>query len=266
VTVLVATDLDRTLIYSRAAAGDVVDPLLTVERHDGADASFMTVDAAAAYAALHEQAVVVPVTTRVPLQWERVRLPGPASRYTVTANGAILHVGGEVDHDWSQHIAVQLGSVAPLAEVWQHVARVCRPEWTVKLRNARGLFCYAVLHRKRVPADFLAECAAWAAARGWRTSMQGRKLYWVPRPLTKAAAVAEVAARIGASTVLAAGDSLLDLELVRDAHRAIVPAHGELLTSGWAAPHVEVTVAHGVRAGEEIVAWFRAGAAAVRPR
>jgi hydroxymethylpyrimidine pyrophosphatase-like HAD family hydrolase len=264
VTVLVATDLDRTLIYSHAAMGDGPPAVLPVERHDGAEASFMTVRAARSYVALHDQAVVVPVTTRVPAQWQRVRLPGPASRYAVTANGAILLVAGEVDHDWSEHVAVQLAGVAPLAEIWEHVAAVCRPEWTVKVRNARGLFCYAVLHRKRVPVGFFAECAAWAAERGWRTSVQGRKHYWVPRPLTKTAAVAEVATRVGASTVLAAGDSLLDLDLVRDADRAIVPAHGELATSGWAAPHVEVTTRQGVLAGEEIVDWFSSCAGALR--
>jgi hydroxymethylpyrimidine pyrophosphatase-like HAD family hydrolase len=255
-TTLVATDLDRTLIYSPAALGAATTPLITVERRDDADASFMTERAGALYAALHERAVVVPVTTRVPVQWHRVQLPGPVSRYAVAANGAIIYVNGEVDHEWSEHIAVQLAEVAPLPEIWAHVAHVCRPEWTVKLRNCRGLFCYAVVHRRRVPAAFLEECAAWAADRGWRTSTQGRKLYWVPRPLTKSAAVAEVADRISASTRLAAGDSMLDLDLVRDADRAIVPAHGELVTSGWAAPHVEVTSASGVLAGEQIVEWF----------
>lgn len=255
-TTIVATDLDRTLIYSPRAVGETASPLVVVERHDGEDASYMTEAAAQRYSRLHENAIIVPVTTRVPLQWERVQLPGPSSRYAITTNGAILLVNGEVDHEWSEHVAVQLAGVAPLTEIWDHVAHVCRPEWTVKLRNARGLFCYAVLHRKRVPDGFYDECAAWAAARGWRTSTQGRKLYWVPRPLTKSAAVAEVAARVGATTVLAAGDSLLDLDLVRDAHRAIVPAHGELVLSGWAAPHVDVTVATGVMAGEEIVDWF----------
>jgi hydroxymethylpyrimidine pyrophosphatase-like HAD family hydrolase len=256
VSTVVASDLDRTLIYSRAALGPVHVPVVAVERHDGEDVSFMTERAASLFAALHDSAVVVPVTTRVPLQWQRVQLPGPAPRYAVTANGAILYVNGEVDHDWSEHVAVQLGGVAPLAEVWEHIAQACRPEWTVKLRNARGLFCYAVLHRRQVPAGFFEECAAWAAERGWRTSTQGRKLYWVPQPLTKTAAVAEIVSRIGASTLLAAGDSLLDLDLVRDADRAIVPAHGELVSSGWAAPHVEVTSESGVLAGEQIVEWF----------
>ena len=58
--------------------------------------------------------------------------------------------------------------------------RCAIPEFTVKLRNASDLFCYAVVHPSRVPDGFVDDLTAWAAERGWRTSMQGRKLYWVP--------------------------------------------------------------------------------------
>jgi hydroxymethylpyrimidine pyrophosphatase-like HAD family hydrolase len=261
VTVLIASDLDRTLIYSRGALeahGCASCTLVAVERHEHKDASWMTVAAADSFAALHAHAVVVPVTTRTPEQWHRVRLPGPPARYAITANGGILLVDGKVDHSWDATVATEIAEAAPLDEIWAHASRVCRPEWTVKLRNARGLFCYAVLHRKRVPAGFLAEAAGWAAQRGWQLSLQGRKLYWVPRTLTKSAAVAEVARRVGASSVVAAGDSLLDTDLLEAADRGIAARHGELVASGWTAPNVAVTARSGVLAGEEIVDWFGA--------
>jgi hypothetical protein len=258
-TLIVATDLDRTLIYSRGALeahGDTKRSLVAVERHDGKDASWMTSGAAEVFVGLHAAAVVLPVTTRTPEQWHRVRLPGPPPHYVITANGGILLVDGHVDHSWELVVAAELARAAPLSEVWEHAGQVCRPEWTVKLRNARGLFCYAVLHRKRIPQGFLAEAAAWAQTRGWQLSLQGRKLYWVPRSLTKSTAVAEVARRVDASRVVAAGDSLLDTDLLEYADRGMAARHGELVSSGWAAPHVAVTAASGVRAGAEIVDWF----------
>jgi hypothetical protein len=257
--ILVATDLDRTLIYSRGALeahGDTRRQLTAVERHEGKDASWMTREAAATFAALAGPALVVPVTTRTPEQWHRVRLPGPPPRYVITANGGVLLVDGRPDPGWARTVAGELARVAPLREVWEHASRVCRPEWTVKLRNARGLFCYAVLHRKRVPPGFVAEAGAWAAARGWQLSLQGRKLYWVPQSLTKSAAVAEVAGRGGTSLTVAAGDSLLDADLLESAGRGIAARHGELVGSGWTHPTVEVTAGAGVRAGAEIVRWF----------
>ncbi len=257
--ILVASDLDRTLIYSRGALeahGDTKRQLVAVERHEGKDASWMTAGAAAAFAGLHGHAVVVPVTTRTPEQWNRIRLPGPRPRYAITANGGVLLVDGRFDHGWDATVAAELAQVAPLREIWEHASLVCRPEWTVKLRNARGLFCYAVLHRKRIPPGFLAEAAAWAGDRGWQLSLQGRKLYWVPKSLTKSAAVAEVARRDGVATVVAAGDSLLDADLLEAADRGIAARHGELVASGWSAPTVAVTEFSGVRAGAEIVDWF----------
>jgi phosphoserine phosphatase len=260
-TVLCATDLDRTLIYSRGALeaqGDTKRSLVAVERHAGKDASWMTVTAASHFGALAAQALVVPVTTRIREQLERVRLPGPAPRYAIAANGGVLLVDGEIDHSWDTAVAAELREVAPLREVWEHASLVCRPEWTVKLRNARGMFCYAVLHRKRVPAGFVAEAAGWAEQRGWQLSLQGRKLYWVPRSLRKSAAVAEVARRVEAGVTIAAGDSLLDIDLLEHADRGIAARHGELVASGWTAPHVTITARTGVLAGEEIVDWFAA--------
>src|SRR5206468_11420132 len=67
-----------------------------------------------------------------------------------------------------------------------------------------------------------------AEERGWQLSMQGRKLYWVPRSLRKSAAVAEVARRTEADTVAAAGDSLLDIDLLEHADIGIAARHGEL--------------------------------------
>jgi hypothetical protein len=257
-TVLAATDLDRTLIYSRKARELGADdaPTVCVEVHDGKQVSFMTAAAAEALVDLVARMVVVPVTTRIVDQYRRVRLPGPPPRYAIVANGGVVLVDGAPDQGWARHVQRALATSVPLDEVWTHVGNVCHADFTVKLRNASNLFCYAVVRPARLPEGFLADLSAWAAERGWRTSLQGRKLYWVPERLTKSAAVAEVGARVGAELVLAAGDSLLDVDLLLAADRGIHPAHGELHDQGWSAPHVTSTTSNGIAAGAEIVNWF----------
>lgn len=256
-SVLCAVDLDRTIIYSRRALGEVPDAV-PVERHDGADVSWLTAAAAAGLEELRRLAQVVPVTTRTPAQYGRVFLPGGPPRYAVCANGGVLLVDGSADCDWQRRVDAAVARVAPLREVWEQAVRLCRPEWTVKLRNADGLFCYAVTRPQDRPAGLVAEAAAWAAGRGWRVSLQGRKLYWVPAPLRKSAAVGEIVRREQVETVLAAGDSLLDDDLLESADAGIVARHGELVASGWSAPHVRVTASTGGAAGAEIVAWLLA--------
>jgi hypothetical protein len=261
-TILVATDLDRTLIYSSRSARLPNEPLpvVTVEIHDGEPSSYMTAAAARELSELAQRTLVVPVTTRIPDQYHRVTLPGPPPQYAICSNGGELFVDGELDRSWSARVAGVLCDGVPLQEIWDHAGHVCRPEFTRKLRNARGLFCYAVVHKERLPVGFVDDVGGWAAERGWRLSRQGRKLYWVPELLTKSAAVAEVAARVGAGLVLAAGDSLLDVDLLLAADRAIHPRHGELFETGWSAPAVEITTAKGILAGQEIVSWFADGA------
>lgn len=256
--VLAATDLDRTLIYSSKASklGSERPPVVCVEMHDGKQAAFMTAVAAGAAAELADIATLMPVTTRITDQLARVTLPGRKPRFAVAANGGVLIADGGRDPIWDKHVAERLREVSPLSEVWEHVAHVCRPEWTSKLRNAEGLFCYAVIDRRAMPSGFLDDVTGWAEQRGWSTSMQGRKLYWVPKTLTKSAAVAEVAERIGADVILAAGDSLLDIDLLVFATLGIHPRHGELFDSGWSHPGVLQTAHTGVRAGQEILEWF----------
>jgi hypothetical protein len=273
---LIASDLDRTLVYSAAAApsgGLVADPagpgatgLVAVERYQGRDISYMTPGAAAALAELSVRQVVVPVTTRTPAQLARVRLPGPLPRYAVAANGGVLLVDGVPDPAWAGRVAAEVAAVAPLAEALAELTALCRPEWAGQPRVAADLFCYVVVDRPAVPAGAVEGLAAWAAARGWSVSLQGRKVYLVPQPLQKSAAALEVAARIDADVVLAAGDSLLDVDLLAAADRAVHPGHGEIAASGWSAPWVDALTSTGAAAGEEIVGWFAAHTEGVPPR
>ncbi len=261
-SVLVASDLDRTLIYSRGAfglpEGHGVE-LVCVEHYDGGPLSYLTAGSARLVAELAQAAVFVPVTTRTRAQLARVVLPGVAARYAIAANGGFLLEDGHPDVDWSRQVSETLAATsAPLDEIWAHLQDVCTPAFTHTLRRAEELFAYAVTERTAIPAGFVDELSTWAGMRGWSTSLQGRKLYLVPVGLKKSVAVAEVARRVGAGTVLAAGDSLLDADLLLAADLAIRPAHGELAESGLTAPHLHVTRQHGVLAGEEIAAWLLA--------
>lgn len=258
--ILCATDLDRTLIYSAAAVRrwGAPGPLTAVERYRNADASFMTEAAATELATLAERCHVVPVTTRTVEQLARVRLPGRAPRWAVATNGGVLLEDGVPDARWQAAVAKRLTQVAPLREVAAHARAVCHPEWTRAVREAERLFCYAVLERSNIPAGFVDDQRRHADALGWTVSLQGSKLYWVPDPLTKSAAVNEVARRAGAGRVVSAGDSLLDADLLDAADAGVLARHGELAASGWRREHVVVTKKSGVAAGDEIVRWFAA--------
>ena len=260
--VLVATDLDRTLIYSLAAAGDCPpEELIPVEFFDGRAISFMTTPGLALLSRLVTEHLVVPVTTRTPEQLARVRLPGSPARFAVAANGGVLLVDGVPDVDWSAQVRAAVGTAAPLHEAYAALVGACDPAWSKQPRIASELFCYGVIDRASLPEHVLPELEEWASAAGWAVSLQGRKLYVVPRPLTKAAAVREVARRAGTTVTLAAGDSLLDIDMLAAADRGVRPGHGEIAESGWQAPWVDVVPSTGIRAGVDILQWASGRAA-----
>lgn len=119
----------------------------------------------------------------------------------------------------------------PLTEIREHLLAAADPAWLLKERIAEDLFAYLVVDRALLPEGWVKELSEWADGRGWTVSLQGRKIYAVPRPLTKSAAVREVARRTGAELTLAAGDSLLDADLLLAADRAGGPA-----TASWPTP------------------------------
>lgn len=262
---LLASDLDRTLIYSAAACdlpGDArASDLRCVELWDRAPLSFMTATAHDLVAGLARSGALVPVTTRTVEQYQRIELPGPTPKFAVVANGGRILVDGREDGDYRADLQADLATgAAPLAQVWEILqasatsrAEAGRPVKTIK--QADETFCYAVEHAAADP-DWVAELADAVADLGWGVTRQLRKVYLVPSLMTKVRALGEVVQRAGATRVLAAGDAHLDAPMLEFAHEAIRPAHGELHEEGYSHPTVHVTQASGAMAGEEIAAWF----------
>ncbi|MFC4603766.1 HAD family hydrolase [Rhodococcus kronopolitis] len=268
-TVLIATDLDRTMIYSHSAielgGPSATEPVLRcVEHYDGSPLSFVTETGAALLRELTTVATVVPTTTRTVAQFERIALPGAPWRYAITSNGGNILVDGVPDPQWRSQIDTSIRSDgATLDEVTAELRTRVSDDWVRTFRTADELFCYLVVEPDAVPAGFLAQWHRWCRERGWGASQQGRKIYTMPAPVSKGRAVAEVRARLVAdgtlaadSLLLAAGDGALDADMLVAAHAAIRPRHGELESLNWQYPSVSVTESAGIAAGEEILRWF----------
>lgn len=268
-TAFVTSDLDRTLIYSQAAAGPAfatADPIC-VEIYRDAPLSYMAPAAHAGLAALAAATPVVPTTTRTPEQYLRVQLPGAPVRFAICSNGGEILVDGAPDPQWQTHIRGLLAALpADLDRIAAQLKTRLAPDWGARLRLVPGLFAY-VVSEVRVPAEVVDEWRAYCAPLGWSISQQGRKLYTIPEPVTKSRAALEVRRRLEEAGALApgapwlaAGDGALDADLLEAADAAIRPRHGELEELGFSLPHLTLTEGAGIAAGAEIVEWLAATA------
>jgi hypothetical protein len=263
-SVLVVSDLDRTLIYSASAlqlpySDEEAPTLVCVEVLDGRPHSFLTLSAARRLNEIAFAATFVPTTTRTMAQYRRVRFPGVDPTYAITSNGGNILVNGRPDEQWHRSTASAIADCdADLVEVRAELKRRTQGDWALKRRVGDDLFCYLVVEPTEMPDDFIESWTSWCSDRGWRVSVQGRKIYAIPNPLTKERAMLAVARRVEAEQIVAAGDGALDAGFLTAADAGIRPPHGELAALGWNHSTVEISPRPGVLAADDITSWFAA--------
>lgn len=180
---------------------------------------------------LAERVIFIPVTTRTIEQYQRIVIFQEMikPKYAVTSNGGNILIYGEPDLEWNSQVreSVQQGCL-PLAEVLEHFSKLKHSEWFLSGKIADDLFYYCVVNRDKIPEQEIISFGQWAKEKGWHISTQGRKIYFVPVMVSKRKAIAYIQQREQSSRFVAAGDSLLDLDMLQAADYALVPPHGEI--------------------------------------
>ena len=254
-----ASDLDRTLIHpyrtlpeGRSAQAPVA------EIYEGRP---ITVCSLTTLALLDELAALdafVAVTTRSLHQLRRVEPIWERARrsWAICANGATLLSHGEVDLEWNAHVDELCGGCATPSEAEAAVYAAFGPagaeSWLLRLRDCDERFLYAVCELARLPDGLAAAASEAMRPLGWEAVLHGRKLYLLPGGLTKLRCVAYLAERTGASGFAAAGDSLLDAELLAAADLAWCPRDAELVAWDAVPEGVRITDGEHIDAAEEI--------------
>ncbi len=256
--VLITTDLDRTLIFSPRATGQLGGalPADAVEDAGGQTAGELCHAARDALAALPEFAWTCVATSRSVRRLGRLRLPF-AVHYAIAANGGVVLAGGVPDPGWAARTALLLARAAPAAEVRCAFAALAgcaatgaglagaspagtRPSgasWLERMGDEDDMCCLAIVDPARLGTEQFAAVAGRCVDLGWQASLVGRKLYAFPVGFGKEHAAAfvagKVAERAGAAPLrLAAGDTEHDRPMLAGANLAWVPAGSEL-AAAW---------------------------------
>lgn len=254
---LFASDLDRTLIYSKRAlqsfSQDHLSDLVPVERKDESDVAFMTGRSFAMLKELADSLMFVPVTTRTYEQYKRIFIFSEDIKvnYAVTANGANIHYKGQELLEWKDVLKARLGQDCTLYQ--DMIDKVSCLSIQGNLKKAENLFFYYILDSVSDQIN-IEEISKFAFEHGWRISLQGKKLYFMPNPICKGEALKFIQEREMIDHMIGAGDSILDYDFLRHCQEALVPNHGELVQR----PEIKelsckITKNKGVWAGEEML-------------
>ena len=214
--ILFATDLDNTLLFSHRhrQPGD-----RCAELWNGAEQGFFTPETVDLLPQAARQVRLLPITTRSIAQYQRIRWPaGALPREALTANGAVLLRGGEIDRDWYDQswelVRAHQGALRDL------LGRISAREDVTSARIVENMYVYAACS----DAAAAERCAAaWAQDAPFQMEVSGRKVYWFPPGIDKGTALRRAAGRYRPERILCAGDSVIDVPMLRRADLAMIP-------------------------------------------
>lgn len=260
---LFASDLDGTLIYSRrlieSIDGETDYSLRLIETLNGKEISFTSEAIIKKLKMINQHIFFVPTTTRSLQQYNRIRLFREEVKptYAIVNNGGTILKNGEPMVEWQGIIQEKIKEMPLTREaVYKKFSEIKSSEWVTSAKEVDDLFTYFLIDRDKVKREKLTPLFVWLKENQWTGSLQGRKLYLIPNCVNKREPILFLMKKLGLKEFIAAGDSFLDLPMLRATSRAIVPCHGELiegLGKGLAKEGIKYTTNKGVAAGEEIL-------------
>jgi hydroxymethylpyrimidine pyrophosphatase-like HAD family hydrolase len=254
-----ASDLDRTIFYSNRALKELGVPekldLKPIEIKAGLPVGFMTEQSYLSLMELCRHTLFIPVTTRTTEQFGRfILFNTPCPTYAITSNGANIIYKGSLIADWRNDLLKQIKNET--VEQGELLSKLKQEGFRFEgeKRQAEQLFFYYILNN---PPSLMEKEAIKRTAfqHGWKVSLQGRKLYFIPNAINKGAALSFICNREGKEAYAGAGDSVLDWDFLQYCSHRFVPRHGELASIDGLYD-LTLTKNSGAAAGEEILLQF----------
>lgn len=229
---LFTSDLDRTLIYSKRMISNF-PPLTTsveAERKDGEVMSMMTEATTKLLHQVHERTLFVPVTTRALHQYERIHLIKElCPTFAITSNGGTILEKGCPNEEWAKILRKRVEDTSiPDADMLRRFNMVKSDNWLQRSFYVDELFYVHHVDLTVLEPDVVQVIIQEFDVLGWHVLLQGRKLYFLPKVLTKEAAIAYLKEHCTYDVHVAAGDSIMDYGMLAMADIGYTPAHGDL--------------------------------------
>lgn len=256
------SDLDRTLIYSlnsiKTFNTQIPKDLHCVEIYDNKESSFLTKKAYKYCQLLVNHNRFIPATTRTITQFNRLTLfDNKKIPWVIAYNGAVILRNGFIEKEWDKNIKELLKDSLDFFDMETKLFDYIKAPWLMKMKKVGTWFFYFIVDIEKIKQKNYEELSYLAKKNKWVFSKQGRKLYFIPNCLDKAKAASYILDYTQKANYIAAGDSLLDKNLVENAKVGYVPSHGELYQrykkEKTIKKHIKLLGNRGIYCGEKIM-------------
>lgn len=250
--ILLATDLDNTLIYSyKKESGQGV----CVEYKEGKALSYIEQQAYGLLQNLPETLELVPITTRSLEQYRRIRLyQDKIPHYALCTNGAVLLVDGEIDQTWLEESCAMIAEELAILKTAQQLLAQDK-EIYLAPRMVDNIFVFAKSYN---PQQSLKQLQEQINSEKIFLDQVGDKVYIFPKILDKGLGLRRLTKRLTAHYIISAGDSAFDVPMLKMADLAIIPpdqamlealrpSHANLICSGEQEVFARTILQHSIR-------------------
>jgi HAD superfamily hydrolase (TIGR01484 family) len=210
---LLACDLDNTLIHKKYIQGDIC-----IEYAEGKEKNFMPATAYKALEHLDERICLVPVTGRSLAQYKRINFfEEHVPQYAITSCGGILLRQGEIDTRWQMETQAIIHESAAAMQIMLNALMIHPYISFVKMVD--DIFIVAQSDNPHEVMNILSENA------GATIEIYSDKdrIYVMPRAINKGIAIQKLRKQLDVEYVIGAGDSVVDIPMLRVADIALVP-------------------------------------------
>lgn len=255
---LFTSDLDRTLIYSSRMieAYPVLGSIREVEKKDGKTISYMSEQAMELLKTVHYEHHFIPVTTRAVHQYKRIQFfqEELQPKYAITSNGGTIIIDGKVDEEWKKILHRKISQSSILQkDVLKLFAQLRHSSWVESEHYVDQSFFMFRIRRDYMPTDEIDQLADLLYQKGWKLYLHGPKLYLLPIHLTKANAIDHIKQYIDFDLQIAAGDSVMDYDMLAASTIGYSFKHGDLFAEKAQDQHIRWIQQLGIHASEELL-------------
>ena len=205
------TDLDNTMIYSKRRLESTAN-MTCVEYYNNEPLSYMLNSTISGLAELSKRINIVPITTRVDYQYDRIGLQD--FEYVLINNGGVLLHNGVVDKSWFEE-SYDLSLAA--GEEFYKIETALMGKVAL-LRMPDNMFIFAKSENIDYIYDYVMSMADLSKVHVFK---QGKKLYVMPYGMNKGNAIKRFKERFNCEDVYSAGDEILDFSMADESIKFI---------------------------------------------
>lgn len=224
------SDLDRTIIYSNKFIGKEKNEIC-VETLNGEEISYMSPKTIEYLKEILKEKKFIPTTTRSIEQFKRIKFNEHDINFewSIVSNGGNILYKGEIVKEWTEILASKLQTCGSLTYIMESFKEKYENiEGINKIRDVDDVFFYIVVDKNTFDESNIEIFKEFLLKFKWDLYVNGRKIYFLPKVLTKEAAIEFLSNYLNEKKFGALGDSIMDLNMLKVAYKAYIPKESHI--------------------------------------